>query len=68
MQMIALCADDVEVAECKRAEPLETTMVMSTLEPLDRWWRRRAGIDGRADKEEWYMQIRLRRRPRQLHC
>ena len=29
----------------------ETMMVMSMVEPPNRWWRRRAGIDGRADEE-----------------
>jgi hypothetical protein len=29
----------------------ETMMVMSTVEPPDRWGRRRVSIDGRADEE-----------------
>jgi hypothetical protein len=41
---------------------------MTMVEPPDRWWRRRADIDGRANEEARHRQaFWLRRRPRQLH-
>jgi hypothetical protein len=46
----------------------KTTMVMSMVEPPDRWWRRRADIDGCADEEARYRHaFWLCRMLRQLH-